>query len=258
MKRFLRISGVSMIAWVGVIAVAGIALASALDSSDLSLTVSPKGVLTGKTLDSDEPFEMTLHLQGDSATQYDLAVTYSGDVGSCQADSGVLHTNPRGKAVWTCELDTAENAGTSPLDGTVTFAVSKDGAEVKSLVAILFVRPAEQPDTTPTPTPTPTEVPETEPAVNHGHCVSYWAHESKSAGLEGKLRGAFISSIAGDTDAVAPTGNDPVAPSCDYTDELRQALAEQEAAAEESSTEGARPRKGAKGKPQSEEGEPTT
>lgn len=255
MKRFLRIGGISMVAWVGVIAVAGIALAGAFDAPDLAITVSPKGVLTGKTIDSGEPFEMTLHLQGDAATAYDLAVAYEGDVGTCQADTATLQTNPQGKAVWTCELDTAENTGTAPLDGTVTFKVSQGGSEVGSVVAKLSVRPAEEPLEAPEPTPAPSEEPETDDAVNHGHCVSYWAHESKDAGLEGKRRGAFVSSVAGDSDAVAPKGNDPVAPTCDFTDELEKALAEQEAATAEDSGDDDRRGGKQKGKPEAEDPE---
>lgn len=231
MKRFLHVGGVSVFAWVGLLAIAGAAVASvALDSSEVVLSMSPEGVLAGKTLDSGEPFEMTLHVLGAPDTEYGLAVTYEGDAGTCQADAATLHTNPEGKAVWTCELDTADNDGTEPVDGTVTFTVSLEGSEVGVLVANLSVRPVETAEEE-TPLETqPVSEPVSEASTdNHGHCVSYWAHEAKEAGLEGKHRGAFVSSIAGDPEAVAPKGNDPVSESCDFTQELADALAAQDA-----------------------------
>jgi len=42
---------------------------------------------------------------------------------------------------------------------------------------------------------------EGEDVVNHGHCVSYWARQSK--GLTGRERGEFISSIARIEEAVS-------------------------------------------------------
>lgn len=39
--------------------------------------------------------------------------------------------------------------------------------------------------------------------VNHGHCVSYWAHAAKDAGLKGKAKGQFISTVAQDKDATS-------------------------------------------------------
>lgn len=39
--------------------------------------------------------------------------------------------------------------------------------------------------------------------LNHGHCVSYWAHAAKEAGLKGKDRGHFVSSVAQDETAVS-------------------------------------------------------
>lgn len=39
--------------------------------------------------------------------------------------------------------------------------------------------------------------------VNHGHCVSYWAHAAKAAGLKGKAKGEFISTVAQDEDATS-------------------------------------------------------
>lgn len=43
-----------------------------------------------------------------------------------------------------------------------------------------------------------------ESADNHGHCVSYWAHQAKAQGLQGNEKGAFVSSIGSNADAVAP------------------------------------------------------
>lgn len=39
--------------------------------------------------------------------------------------------------------------------------------------------------------------------VNHGHCVSYWARAAKEAGLKGKAKGEFISSVAQDEAATS-------------------------------------------------------
>lgn len=39
--------------------------------------------------------------------------------------------------------------------------------------------------------------------VNHGHCFSYWAHAAKDAGLKGKAKGEFISTVAQDKDATS-------------------------------------------------------
>lgn len=76
--------------------------------------------------------------------------------------------------------------------------------------------------------------------INHGHCVSYWSHASKDAGLEGRNRGKFVSSIAQNKDAVSTKVEDGGSPdaTCDFQDELDAALAEQEAN-DESEVEGA-------------------
>lgn len=76
--------------------------------------------------------------------------------------------------------------------------------------------------------------------INHGHCVSYWSHASKDAGLEGRNRGKFVSSIAQNKEAVSTKveeGGSPDA-TCDFQNELDAALAAQ-AADEESEVEGA-------------------
>ena len=60
--------------------------------------------------------------------------------------------------------------------------------------------------------------------VNHGHCVSYWARQSKE--LKGRARGEFISSIARNPEAVSnkvEEGGQPDATHCDYSDELEAA-----------------------------------
>ncbi|MEO7803990.1 MAG: hypothetical protein ABIS18_06275 [Actinomycetota bacterium] len=61
--------------------------------------------------------------------------------------------------------------------------------------------------------------------INHGHCVSYWAHQSKTAGLKGKARGGFISTIAQNKDAVSKKvadGGNPDA-TCDFRAALEAA-----------------------------------
>ena len=60
---------------------------------------------------------------------------------------------------------------------------------------------------------------ETAGGPNHGQCVSKWAHEAKEQGLEGKLKGQFVASIAKD---VSNVGSD-----CDMQAQLSAALGEQ-------------------------------
>lgn len=62
---------------------------------------------------------------------------------------------------------------------------------------------------------------------NHGHCVSWWAHESKAQGLVKRWRGAFVAAVAEDPEAQAPKAEPGDA--CDYQEELDAALLEQEA-----------------------------
>lgn len=59
--------------------------------------------------------------------------------------------------------------------------------------------------------------------VNHGHCVSYWARQSK--GLTGRAKGEFISSIAKNEEAVSKKveeGGEPDG-TCQFGDELEAA-----------------------------------
>ena len=64
---------------------------------------------------------------------------------------------------------------------------------------------------------------EGEDVVNHGHCVSYWARQSK--GLTGRARGEFISSIAQNEDAVSKKVAEVGEPdeTCDFGEELASA-----------------------------------
>lgn len=61
--------------------------------------------------------------------------------------------------------------------------------------------------------------------VNHGHCVSFWAHSSKSAGLMGSDRGTFTSSIAQDPNAVSAKVDEGGRPdaTCDFQAQLDEA-----------------------------------
>jgi hypothetical protein len=74
---------------------------------------------------------------------------------------------------------------------------------------------------------------EGEALENHGHCVSFWAHESKGQGLKGSARGHFVSSVALDPEAVAL--KDEPGETCDFQAQLDEALAAQEAVAAEAS-----------------------
>jgi len=214
------------------VAVAGTALAGVMVSTvEPHAWLSPPGAEVGKTIDSDEPFEMTLHLQADPDATYALAVTYEGDdVGTCQEEDGaVLTTNPQGKAVWTCEFDTAANDGTEDLSGVVHLVVSAVSEEVASVDALLSVRPAEVEEEVTLASEEIVETTEGEEGENHGHCVSYWAHAAKEAGLQGRWFGGFGSVVAQDDEAVA-SKDGGAAESCDFQDELDAALVEQEAA----------------------------
>jgi hypothetical protein len=95
---------------------------------------------------------------------------------------------------------------------------------------------------------------EGEDVVNHGHCVSYWAHKSKEDGLKGRARGQFISSIAQDEEAVSKKVEDGSTPdsTCNFQGQLDQAKAE----AAQAATTGGRGKGKAKGKgkPDTEEG----
>lgn len=72
---------------------------------------------------------------------------------------------------------------------------------------------------------------------NHGHCVSYWNHQAKDAGLKGKARGEFVSAIAKDEAAVSNKVEDGGTPdsTCDFGDELATALAAQGASDDDGS-----------------------
>lgn len=240
MRIWWRKWGVTAMAWVAVLGIGGAALAGGEDDPPAaSATLSPDEVSTGKTLASGEAFEMTLHLTADADKTYDLTILYAEDgVGTCQTDVDTLETNPEGTAAWTCAFDTAENPGPGDLTGTVTFDVTDAGAPVAQAVATLTVTPAQEEEEVVEEEPIEEETPEPETAgdENHGHCVSFWAHESKEAGLTGSARGAFISSIARDESAVAPKDDPESSPSCDFRDELDEAVAAQE-------TENAKPAK---------------
>lgn len=220
MRRFVQRIGVSGAAWIAIFAIGSAALAAAVADTTPTVSLSPEGAIAGKTIDSDDPFEMTVHLQAEPSASYSLAVTYGGDaVGTCQANEATLGTNEEGQADWTCTFDTAENSGDATLNGTVTFAV--DG--VGSVVANLSVRPAEDAEE-------PAEEPEDgeEPAQpedkadNHGQCVSGWAHHAKAQGLHGRYYGQFISDVA-QSDC---TGFDEA----EFAEELQTALDAQAAA----------------------------
>ncbi len=74
---------------------------------------------------------------------------------------------------------------------------------------------------------------------NHGHCVSYWAHAAKEAGLKGKDRGHFVSSVAQDETAVSEKlegDATPTGPCGTYQADLDEAVAAQ--AAESASEDG--------------------
>ena len=47
------------------------------------------------------------------------------------------------------------------------------------------------------------DVSETETDANHGHCVSFAAHNAAAAGLSGAQIGAFVSTVASDASAVS-------------------------------------------------------
>jgi len=226
MKLSWRKWGVSGMAWVSVLALGGMALAGSVSgSTEPSAWLSPKGAVEGKALGSGEPFEMTVHLQAEPDSSYELAVTYDGDgIGVCQEDSATLDTNPQGKAVFECVFTTVENNGTEDLAGTVTFTVTQEDVETAVVVASLSVKPAEVEEELEEELEGELEVTEEdeETGANHGHCVSYWSHEAKAQGLHGKHKGAFVSSIAGNKDAVAEKG----APDdeCDFQADLDAAL----------------------------------
>lgn len=93
--------------------------------------------------------------------------------------------------------------------------------------------------------------------VNHGHCVSYWAHQAKEQGLEGKAKGEFVSSIAQNEEAVSAKVADGGTPdaTCDFQAQLDEAKAEQSAEAEsEASESGANGKSKGKGKGRSGDG----
>ena len=71
----------------------------------------------------------------------------------------------------------------------------------------------------------PEALQEGEDVVNHGHCVSYWVHQAKAEGLSGRAKGAFISSIAKNEEAVSKKVVDGEGPdeTCDFGDDLEAA-----------------------------------
>ena len=223
-----RIWRSSAAAGVALLAITGASFAGALVSSvEPDAWLSPPGAEVGKTLDSAEPFEITLHLQAESDTVYDLGVSYEGDnIGTCQEDTAALATNPQGKAVWTCELNTATNEDEEELAGIVRFVVSLDAEEVASVDALLSVRPAEDEEAE----ETQAESDESDGPENHGQCVARWAVAAKEAGLHGKWYGGFVSTVAQEGDAVAVKGAEDPGEACDFSDELEQALADQDEA----------------------------
>lgn len=219
MLRILRRLGVSGAAWIAVVAIGGAALAAAVAETTPSVTLSPEGATTGKTLNSAEVFDMTVHVQAEPSASYHLAVTYGGDaIGSCQANEADLGTNEEGKATWTCTFTAAENAGTEDLSGTVTFTVDGVGA----VTANLSVRPAaseEEPEETQEEAETSSQNGED----NHGQCVSGWAHKARADGLHGRFYGQFISTVVAQSDCA---GFDET----EFASELQAALDAQAAA----------------------------
>ena len=265
MRLSWRKWGVSGSAWLAVVALGGMAFAGATSGSEPSAWLSPAGVVEGKTLSSGEPFEMTLHFAGDPDSVYDLAVTYDGDgIGVCQSDVVTLETNSEGKATFDCMFTTVENLGSHPLTGPVTFTVTLVDEVVASAVASLTVSPAEV-EEAPEPEGSEQELTqgEGEQGPNHGHCVSFWTHEAKAQGLTGKHKGAFVSAIAQNPDAVAD--KDEPGAECDFQDALDAALEEQAtadaAAAEVQAAKAAakeqRRSENAKGSKPGEEGAPS-
>ena len=231
MMRGLIGSSKALLAGVIALTFGGAALIGTTDTPSESLWLTPEEAQTEKVLGSDEDFEMTLHVQGAPETTYELLVGYEGDaVGTCSNPVTPLLTDPEGKAAWTCTFDTAANETDGTLEGTVVYTVT----DLASLEARISVRPAEVLETEPTPEPTPTEEEEEEEEdsaltkVNHGHCVSYWARESKAQGLRGSARGAFVSSIARDETAVSEKG--APGPDCRFQERLDEALEKQAAA----------------------------
>ena len=65
---------------------------------------------------------------------------------------------------------------------------------------------------------------------NHGHCVSYWAHQAKAQGLKGRSKGQFVSSIARDKGATSTKVTDGGSPAatCDYQSALDAAKSGQD------------------------------
>lgn len=230
MRSLLRHWAISTVAWGAVLSLGTTALAGALNHpEDPDAWVSPKGVEEGKTLDPEEPFEMTLHLDAAPNETYSLEIVYDGDAGECAGAPALveLGTNPEGKATWTCDFETAAAEG----DGSVTFTVKdSDGNTVDEVVALLSVREPEEEEE---------EIEETEveplqedgEGANHGHCVSHWAHQANEAGLKGEFRRDFLTPIAQDPAAVAE--KDSPGEDCDFETELADAVAAQEAAGED-------------------------
>lgn len=225
MKGLIGTSKVALLTGVVALTFGSAALTGTTDTASVSSWLSPKHVESEKSLGSDEAFEMTLHVQGAPNTTYELSVSYEGDeVGVCTNPVTPLQTNPQGKSVWTCTFDTAANETDAPLNGTILYAIT----DHSTLEGHISVRPAEEAEVEPTPSPSPDEEPVEASGVNHGHCVSYWAHASKAQGLRGSARGAFISSIARDGSAVSEKGEP--GPDCQFQDRLDGALEGQAAA----------------------------
>ncbi|HEX9713991.1 MAG TPA: hypothetical protein VGB52_15730 [Actinomycetota bacterium] len=258
MRLSFRKWGVPTISWLAVFAFAGMALAGAGEESvEPTASLLPDEVAEGKTLESAEPLEMTLALSANPETDYDLAITYGADpVGVCQTDAATITTDVEGEGSFVCSFTTVVNEGTDDLVGTITFSVSLADELVTENVANLTVAAAEpeEPEE-----PEVTQV-EGEAVINHGHCVSYWARRAKADGLTGRAKGAFVSAIAEDEEAVSSKVSDDGEPdeTCDFSEALAEALAEQEADDAESpiaQSEGTSKAKGPKGPPQQETGE---
>lgn len=220
-----------VISVIGVLALGAAAIASPglLDNDELSTWVSPG---LSAMVDLDDTLDVTLHFDGPADMEIEVAVEASS--GSVDPSSGSVTLNPQGKAAFDVVYTPAEVG-----DHTVTF--SSD--EFDDVVVNVKVNPAEEP------------VEEEEPAepasgANHGQCVAGWAQRAKAEGLERKFFGEFVSTVAGQVDAVADSKDDIIsgsAPeSCDFEDLLAQKLEEQENS----------PEPGAEGKAQGAKGGP--
>lgn len=197
----------------GVVVVGAVAMAQpgVLDA-DLTTWVSPG---MNAMVDLDETLDITLHLEGQADDEMSVEVAASS--GSVDPASGSVTLNPQGKAAFDVVYTPSEVG-----DHTVTFS-SDDFDDV---VVNVKVNPAEEVEP-------PADDPEESgaSAANHGQCVAGWAQRARAEGLERNFFGEFVSTVAGQSDAVAESKDDIVAgnaPStCDFEALLAQKLEEQ-------------------------------